>query len=500
MIETVLLCAVMLCVPGILPAIAISRPCVAIIFICPITGAVLSAMAVTFEFVLPGSFTLWLIITWILSNALAGGVVVARRRSRTAMPKPHRLSPITSVAIVASVTAVAAWFLLALKTPMMGFDTQAIWMLHAMFIYGGHHRLVSDLNNRAYGFSNRDYPPLVPSVSAMSFIAAGKVDPRSGVIMTALLNASALGVVAYGISLVPQTLRGSSMKGHRWPARSMAIVVGVAVLSAGFEVAGQYAVNGYADLLWAALATASVIFGLVLVPSREHATIAWICATAGALTKNEGLPVALVVIGLIAIRYIPRKRVLSRAHDSARRQSARRHSVFASSLTSDVVLWVRRCVVAAVMVIPGASWAAVAFLAGINNVFFSSSTPGPVSGRAGATLTQMSHYLHLLPIAVVIAAISSICLQQQRRNDKLANPTWLWVVLLIYLLTLLATYTLGSLAIHWWLYTSIERTMIFPQLLIYTDIAVWAVLATARLSAPSSSFARAPTVTSPESS
>ena len=496
MITGVVLCMVMLCVPGLIPAVAVCGRSVAVVFICPITGALLCAIAATAEFVLPGSFTLWLVVTWILSNALAIGVVVTRKRRPTPTPQLLRFNTLTSVAIVASVTTVGVWFLLALKAPMMGFDTQAIWMLHAMFIYGGHHRLEADLHNRAYGFSNRDYPPLLPSVSALSFIAVGKIDPRAGVIMTALLNACALGVAACGIALVPQhfqetkRLRDSSTKHRlpqetlRWLTQSFAVVLGVAVLAAGFGLAGEYAINGYADLMWAAAATGAVVFGLVLPTKRTNAAMAWALSTTAALTKNEGLPVALVVIGLIAVRYIPRDRWIGEA-----RRSARSLETSTSSLRTEVRLWVRRCTVAAVMAIPGASWAAIAFAYGINNVFFKSGPPGPASARASATVTEMTHYLHVLPTAVVVLVISALCLRQTRRTFDLGNSAWLWSVFTIYVLTLLATYTLGSLPIHWWLYTSIERTMIFPQLLIFTDIAVWAVLGLTRLLARDSSSA-----------
>jgi hypothetical protein len=49
---------------------------------------------------------------------------------------------------------------------------------------------------------------------------------------------------------------------------------------------------------------------------------------------------------------------------------------------------------------------------------------------------------------------------------------------------LFATYVFGSPEIHWWLHTSVLRTTIFPQLLLYTDVAAWLVIAFGALTGP----------------
>ena len=64
---------------------------------------------------------------------------------------------------------------------------------------------------------------------------------------------------------------------------------------------------------------AAVIWGLVLPRRPQALGVAWICAAAASLTKNEGLTTALIIIVLIALRYRP----LSLPGPAARRWTER---------------------------------------------------------------------------------------------------------------------------------------------------------------------------------
>ena len=53
----------------------------------------------------------------------------------------------------------------------------------------------------------------------------------------------------------------------------------------------------------------------------------------------------------------------------------------------------------------------------------------------------------------------------------------MWVVVAFSVVALLITYVFGAPEIHWWLSTSANRTTIFAQLALYSDMAVWLAIA-----------------------
>lgn len=196
--------------------------------------------------------------------------------------------------------------------------------------------------------------------------------------MTSLLSGCAVGVAAAGIAAAGTGLDASMAGGRaatQAPGREAGRAAGIAgVVAAGaiclvsFAVSGVFAIEGYADLLWAAAAAGAVIWGLVLTPSRQALGVAWICAVAASLTKNEGLATALVIIVLIALRYRP----MSRPGPATRR-------------------WGERAAFVVLPALPGLAWAAIIKLIGVSDAFFetrSTQTPSPgwLRRRVGAGL------------------------------------------------------------------------------------------------------------------
>ena len=190
----------------------------------------------------------------------------------------------------------------ALRGGLLAGDGTTIWTTHALMVYGGHHEWLTSLRNPAYVISNPDYPPLVSAASALAFKFYGLGNLHLGVDMTVLVTACALGVVAMGIMAV---LTSRPRERGRWPARVVAVAAAGAIGVVGFTVSAPYAVEGYTDLVWAAFAVGAVIWGLVLPRSPRALAVAWICAAAASLTKNEGLTTALIIIAAIALRYRP---------------------------------------------------------------------------------------------------------------------------------------------------------------------------------------------------
>jgi hypothetical protein len=243
-------------------------------------------------------------------------------------------------------------------------------------------------------------------------------------------------------------------RGARWPARVAAVAAGGAVAVAGFAVSGPYAIEGYTDLVWAAFAAGAVIWGLVLPRGGRALAVAWICAAAASVTKNEGLTTALVILAAIALRYRPP----SLPGPAVRRWAGRAALVLAPAL-------------------PGLAWAAMMRLIGVHDLFFTAGSPESRLTRAGATILGMAGYLHVAPLAVAVLLAGCWLLRADRQRAGLANPAWLWACWLGSLAVIFGTYVLGDLEIHGWLANSVNRTTIFAQLLLYTEIAVWLVIA-----------------------
>jgi hypothetical protein len=442
--------------PGILPAVAVARRSLVVVFLAPLIGAGMAAVAAVIELGAGGS-----VVADYMAVAVAVNLVVIAwwlAWLRAAQPRATATRagswgwPVLTLAVVLGCLAVP---LMALRAPMIGWDANSIWLTHAFMVYGGHHELLTGLQNVAYQFSNPDYPPLVPAVGALAFKFFGLGNLHLAVDMTVLLSACALGVVGTGIAATgigPGVAASGS--GGRQLTRIAAVVAAGAICIAGFAVSGVSEVEGYTDLLWAAAAAGAVIWGLVLPRSTQALGIAWICAAAASLTKNEGLTTALVILMLIALRYRP----LSLPGPTAR-------------------TWAERAAFVVLPALPGLAWAGLIRHIGVHDAFFkSASTEAPLT-RAEATIAGMAAHLAVAPVALAVLAAGCWFVRTDRQRARLANPAWLWITCLGSLVTLFATYVIGGLEIHWWLGTSVSRTTIFAQVLLYAELAIWLVIA-----------------------
>lgn len=429
--------------PGILPALAAARRSPAIVFLAPLIGAGMAAVAVMIELGVGGSLSADYAIVVVLANlAVLAWWLASGRRSAQPWPGPPWGWSIATVVIVAGSLAVT---LNTLRTPMIGWDANSIWLTHALMVHGGHHALLTGLQNEAYLFTNPDYPPLVPAAGAMGFAFYGTANLHLAVDMTMLLTACALGVLGTGIAAAGGSGRRS--------ARIAAVAAAGAICLVGFAV-GPVALVGYTDLLWAAAAAAAVVWGLVLPRSAQALAVAWICAATASLTKNEGLTTALVILVLIALRYRP----LTLPGPMARR-------------------WTERAAFVVVPAVPGLAWAGLARLIGLHDAFFKKTSAQSAATRAGVAMNGMAEHLHVAPVAIAVLLVGCFFLRGDRQHARLGNPAWLWITGLASLAILLAAYVTGGLEIHLWVKYSVDRTTIFAQVLLYADLAIWLVLA-----------------------
>jgi len=447
--------AVGLALPGLLPALAVARRSALVVFLAPVIGALMAAVAAAIELGLGGSLPRdYAGVAAAVNVAVIVWWVVSRRAASRAVPQRGTWTALawSVLAVPVVIAALVIVPLRALGGPIFGWDANSIWTTHALMVYGGHHELLTGLQNAAYSFTNPDYPPLVPAAGALAFRFYGLADLHLAVDVTVLISACGLGVAGMGIAAVADALAAG--RGASWPARVVAVAAAGAICVVGFAVSGIFAVEGYADLVWAAFAVGAVIWGLVLPTSPRALTVAWICAAAASLTKNEGLATALVIIVAIALRYRP----LSLPGPMARR-------------------WAERAVFVVVPALPGVAWAGIIRLIGVHDAFFKSASAESPLTRATATIAGMAEHLHIAPLALAVTLAGSWFLRADRQRAGLGNPVWLWICWLGSLAIIFGTYLIGGLEIHGWLANSVNRVTIFAQVVLYTEIAVWMVIA-----------------------
>jgi hypothetical protein len=459
--------AVGLGLAGLLPALAVAGQSPVVLFLAPLIGAGMAAVGATIELGVGGSLGAdYAVLAVIVNLAVIAWWLRARRAARP-RAVPAQVSPRTwgwSVLTVVVLLGCMALPLSALRAQLFGWDANSIWLTHALMVYGGHHELLTGLQNMAYQFSNPDYPPLVPAAGALAFEFFGTGDLHLAPDMTVLLTACALGVVGIGIAAtgtgpaaMTAGIRGATATADsraRRAGRIAGIVAAGVMCVVAFAVSIPFAVSGYTDLMWAAPAAGAVIWGLVLPPSRQALGVAWICAVAASLTKNEGLTTALVIIVLIALRYRP----LSLPGPAARR-------------------WAERAAFVVLPALPGLAWAGLIKHIGVGDAFFESGSTETPLYRAQATVAGMWQHLHVLPVALGALLVGWLYLRQDRTRSRLANPAWLWLACLGSLVTIFVTYVDGWLPIQGWLQNSVNRTTIFAQVVLYAELAVWMVIA-----------------------
>ncbi len=448
-----------LAVPGLLPALAVARRSPAVIFLAPIIGAIMAALAAEIELGAGGSLIECYVVVAVTVNvAVVASLLIARQVWRRPLVPQESFSPGWSILTVVIMLAALAAPLSGLAAHKVGWDANSIWLTHALMLSGGHHTLVTALKDPTYAFANPDYPPLVPAAGALAFAFFGQGDLYLAITMTELVAACALGLLGTAIATV-------ATKGRQWTILP-AIAVGGVLCVSGFAIAGVTGIDGYSDLPWSAAAVAAIVFGLVLPKSTQYLVTAWICAIAASLTKNEGLITGLAVIVLIALRYRPLTSSLpGRMRDGL-------------GLSGPVArLWVERAALIVVPALPALIWVGEMRLLGVKNDFFALSTTESLGYRAGAAVESMAPYLIIAPVALAVLILGGIFLSRDWRRNGLGNPLWLWVACLAGLGAIFATYVFGGPEIHAWLGSSANRVTDFGQLALYTELAIWLVIA-----------------------
>jgi hypothetical protein len=235
-----------------------------------------------------GSMTAQAVAAWVGIAALIGAGVLAWRER--AAPTAAGLAGAGLVIIVVVLLALAAY-----AQPLLEWDARSIWFFHAKAVYFDHGLHPGPFwQNRAYDWSQKDYPELVPMLAARFASFAGgwnEFAPKGALVVMAASGFA--GLLAICGSL----------------AEFAVLAVGAVALL------GYTLWNGYMDG-WLAGHACVAVGAAARWSSRESQGDALLCAAALGVClclKNEGALVVLITLPVLAPGLLQRRgRIASR--------------------------------------------------------------------------------------------------------------------------------------------------------------------------------------------
>jgi hypothetical protein len=387
------------------------------LFVAPIVTAVAAAVAAILELTVGGNpLLLWLAV---LTLSTVTGAIV---RAKVARPTHQPLA--TAAALTALMALAVARPLQTLRTTFVDWDGRSIWFLHARWLVVGGGTYLRNAHSAPLQFAHNDYPPLAAEVVAVSWKIAAHVDLRMAQVLVAELTAAA--TILAGLALM-RSIPGS---------RKLAAAAGAVLAACLYGVWGDFAFNGFMDPLAAALGLSALLFGVLAPRNRENFILGLVCALACAWTKNEGLVLAMILFAAMAARS-----VIALPSWSLRRAVRSPHLRAIAATTGVALLW------AFTVRARGIRSDLTGTAAGRQPVHRFVVLAGPLRG-----------HLELLLIALILSALVVIWAPPGRERTHLLIA---WVATLGDLAAVIAVYVFGPQEIHWWITTSLDRTMMF---------------------------------------
>ncbi len=416
----------------------------------PLAGAVVAGVAGACTIALAGGLVLWFVI---LSGGATGGALafLLWRRERLRgwwMVLKRGMQPVPAVGALV-VAGVVVWTLRTARVPNIGFDTRAIWLLHARWLTHGHAFALAAIKNPFLEVSHPGYPPLVSAAMAMTWEITGNSSDRVAVVLVAMLNACALMAATWGI--VEAARRGA--RRGTWSDRRQLVIATMAIVLAGLTVVvaggvlGSFATNGYADPTWSLAAVGAVVFGLLLPPTRSDLGVAVVLLMVAGLSKVEGSAVAMIIVVVMTVRLLTYKRHRIRLMAGA-----------AFGLGA-LVAWP---VLTLALHVP-------------KDPSLLGSREGSLLDRAHRTLNAMTPHLHIVGLAAACGIAGVLLVRPVRDRMGLGNDLWAWGALVGAVLVLGGAYVFGPGNVELWLDTSVNRTTIFIALLGWWIVSIWAL-------------------------
>jgi hypothetical protein len=444
-------------------------------FLAPIGGAVLASTAGELTVLADGTELGWFVPLAVAVNSAATASWLARREARRSRTVPKRSIWMWTVgtAGVLGVAAATAWCIRSVASQGVGVQARGIWLVHASWIVSGHKDALAALKNPALAAAHSTYPPLGSASVALGWAITNLQTPRVGQLVLAVLTGCAVaaaGMTAIEVGLVV-SVRSAARRAllSRDAVLVVSAAAGVAWVLGAYGLAGASAVNGSVDLLWASAAVGAAGLGLVLPHGGERARGAAVLVVAAGMTKEEGIVAAVILFGLIGLRWLVASTRKYLRHPW--RISRRRGLVAAIACAFGI---------AGVLAWP----IGVTARRGTRDDEFTGARAGSLLSRADSTWHSFAGALHIAGLALAIGIVAEICLGRRRRALGLGSDRWLWALGVAEMLVIGGAYVVGTKPVGNWLSSSIDRTSLFAGCLGLALLAWWCITAVAVCVAP----------------
>ncbi|TAH34481.1 MAG: hypothetical protein EYC70_16225 [Planctomycetota bacterium] len=373
----------------------------------------------------------------ILLPAAAAGLLVLPSRSRPAGPGAAEWLGFLPAAAVA---LFSLW--LAAQRPVWNVDAQMRWMLHGQWLHEYGTALPERVQDPSWAPAHPAYPPLVPAVIALALGLGSDRDFGVRLLFPWFLLAM-LGIV-YGYA------RRRAPRAAPWLTLAFALTPCLAYLPRYLREPGAPATTGLgsddpmADVPLSLMLTAtSVVFlDLLAEPRRRTALLCALLGAGAALTKQEGMAFAplMLLTGLVACAITKQRERVAGA------------AIAFAGAAGAAVLW--KLLSARMPVMPGEDYVG----AGISAVFSHLDRLPAVLGRLA---TEMTSFALWGPLWLVPPLWLAVALVRRRLLSlpQLLPALWLLLALGLIVAAFLATgWRDGSYA--WLMDVSLTRLLI----------------------------------------
>jgi hypothetical protein len=293
-VSQLLVGALVVLVPGVLPALVLIGPRAVSVFIAPIIGAVTIALGATLS-VLLGVTLVW---GWVAVALVVNVCCVLLGRRLDADRAALHFDPWTLLAAVTGSASAILWA----GSRALSWDVHSFWYSRGRWFLLGpdyvREQLTSPFTSPYVGAAHAQYPPLPSTVPALMWELTGDdVNYYAAKVLLASVTGCALVVLALGVARL--------LGRPRWIGWVGALVVPPAAL----YFATLSSAYGHQDLPYAAAGEAALIFGLLLPRRSAELTVAIALSLMSGMVKNEGLVITVLIALLVSLRYSGRRLV-----------------------------------------------------------------------------------------------------------------------------------------------------------------------------------------------
>jgi hypothetical protein len=428
--------------------------------LAPLAGALVATLAATASLTFGGLLMSWFVALAAFGAATVFSLWVVRPDlgPRHAFPDQaagvlHRAAGIVGFLLV---IGACAWSLRGLRSPTVGFDARALWVMRPGWFLQNHAHLLVDLKAQNLVLTQSAYPPLVSSSAAVAWKITGIHTARLGVTTIAVLNACALATAALALVECGRGMAGRLSRS--WVPMAAGIVSAVLVVVVAAGVTEPFLTNGYADPLWSLAAVGAVAFGLQLADGPSTRAAAVVLILVAGTTKDEGFVTAVALVLLVAAR-----------------------SVGWAGLRGERKRWMVPVAVGIAELAVLLWWPTMMRVIGARGASATFTTRTDLAQRTTATVHGMGPYLHVLVLALPLAVVGGLMLSGVRHRGRIGNDLWAWAALAVGLGAVGAVLVASTSPIGPWILSTVHRITEFPILEAWWIIGVWSVVGAAGL-------------------